>query len=90
MNEDKFKRRVIAFTVGAVLLVIILVSVLFYQLISISVERKKLRQLDAKIIEYNQLKEDADKELEAYDSYWWIVQRARELGYSFDGEKLYK
>ncbi len=90
MNEESFKRKVIALTVGAVLLVFILVSVLFYQLISISSERKKQRELDAKIIEYNQMKEDADKELEAYDSYWWIVQRARELGYGFDGEKLYK
>lgn len=90
MNEDKFKRRVVAFTVGAVLLVVILVSVLVYQLISFSIEKKKNRELDAKIAEYVQLKEDADKELEAYDSYWWIVQRARELGYSFDGEKLYK
>ena len=90
MNEDKFKRKVIAYTVGAVLLVVILVSVLFFQLISIFVSRKKIKELDAKIIEYNQLKEDADKELEAYDSYWWIVQRAREVGYSFDGEKIYK
>lgn len=90
MNEDKFKRKVVAFTVGAVLLVVILVSVLAYQLISISIERKKLNELDAKIAEYLELKEDASKELDAYDSYWWIIQRARELGYSFDGEKLYK
>ena len=90
MNEEKFKRKVVAITVGAVLLIVILLSVLVFQLVSIGVEVKKQKELDAAIAEYNLLKEEAGKELEAYDSYWWIVQRARELGYSFDGEHLYK
>ena len=90
MNEEKFKRKVVAITVGAVMLVVILLSVLIFQLVSIGVEVNKREELDAAIAEYNLLKDEAGKELEAYSSYWWIVQRARELGYSFDGEHLYK
>ena len=89
MTESKFKRVVVSLTVGAVLLIVILVSVLVYQLVSINKAVAKREELDNAIKEYNILKEDADKQLEAYSSYWWIVQRARELGYSFDGDKLY-
>jgi cell division protein FtsL len=90
MNEEKIKKRIVALTIGAVMLIVILISVLVYQFISIGVEINKRNELDEAIAEYLVLKDNADKELEAYSSYWWIVQRARELGYSFDGEHLYK
>ncbi len=83
MNEEKFKRVVIASTVGAVLLLVILISVLVYQLIAIGVQKKKEEELIAKYEEYNKLTDEEKAKLEAVNSYWYIVQEAREMGYFF-------
>ncbi len=90
ISEKKFKKLVVASTVGAVLLLAILIFVMCFQLISIGVENRKLEELNAEIATYKQLLEEGDKTLEARSSYWWIVQRARELGYVFDGDHVYK
>lgn len=83
MNEEKFKRVVIASTVGAVLLLVILISVLVYQLIAIGVQKKREEELVAKYEEYNKLTDEEKAKLEAVNSYWYIVQEAREMGYFF-------
>ena len=88
MTEEKFKNTVIAVTVGAVLLIVILVSVMLYQLIAINVANRRLEELNAEIEKYKILREDEEKIIEARSSYWWIVQRARELGYIFDGDNI--
>ena len=46
--------------------------------------------LNAEIATYKQLLEEGDKTIEARTSRWWIEQRARELGYIFDGDHIYK
>ncbi len=88
MTEEKFKKTVVAVTVGAVLLVIVLVTVMIYQLIAINVADRRLDELNAEIEKYKLLRDDEEKIIEARSSYWWIVQRARELGYVFDGDKI--
>jgi len=90
MTEEKLKRVTVATTVGAVLLAIVLLFVLVFQLISIKVEKDKLAELDAAIVEYKRLIDEGTEELDARSEYWWIVKRARELGYRFDGDKIYK
>ena len=90
MNEGKLKRVIIATTVGAVLLLVILIAVMIFQLISISVQKRKEAELNEQIAIYKELKETNENALEERSTYWWIVQRARELGYYFDGEKIYK
>lgn len=88
MTEEKFKRTVVAVTVGAVLLVAVLVCVMVYQLIAIGVHKNKIASLNAEIERYKLLRDNEEKSIEARSSYWWIVQRARELGYVFDGDKV--
>lgn len=90
MNEGKLKRVIIATTVGAVLLLVILIAVMVFQLISIGVHKKKEAELNAQIAIYKELKETSEDALEERSAYWWIVQRARELGYYFDGDKIYR
>ena len=89
MTESKFKRLVVAFTAGAVLLIIFLVSIMVYQLISIKVERDALNQLNATIQEYKELIEQGSNTLEVRQTYDWIENAARKLGYRFDGDKIY-
>ena len=88
MTEEKFKRTVIAVTVGAVLLVVVLVSVMFYQLIAISVRKKQIAELETEIERYMLLNEEERKSIETRKQYWWIVQRARELGYVFEDDVI--
>lgn len=81
MEKSKAERLIVAVTAGAVLLVVILVSVLVYQIISINVKNRQVAELEAKIAEYNQLIENGEDVKEARSMLWWIEQRARELGY---------
>ena len=90
MNEGKLKKVIVASTVGAVLLLVILIAVMIFQLISINVHKRNDAALDEQIGIYKELKETNEDALKERSTYWWIVQRARELGYYFDGEKLYK
>ena len=70
------------------MLVVILLSVMLFQIISISVEKKKLAELEQEIAIYKELIESGNDTIEARTSRWWIIERARELGYVFDGDKL--
>ena len=72
------------------LLLVVLLSVMIYQLIAIRIQNDKRAELDAQIAIYKELYAEDKDSLEARKEYWWIVQRARELGYMFDGDELYE
>jgi lipid A disaccharide synthetase len=82
MEKSKAERLIVAITVGAVLLIVILVSVWIYQLIKLNVRNKQVAELVDKIEEYNELIEKGKEVYEARSMRWWIEQRARELGYT--------
>lgn len=86
MTESKFKRLVVATTVGAVTLMIILISIMVYQLISIGVEYNRKKECEAKIAEYNQLIKEGEETKEIRSMKWWIIREARELGLKFEGD----
>lgn len=90
MTEEKARRVKIAVSVGAVLLLIILLMVWIYQMIAISSARRYNAELDAKISYYLEIKDDASKVLERRATLEWIEERARELGYVFKDDVLYK
>lgn len=83
MTESKAKRLIVAFTSGAVLLLVILVSVLAYQLVSIGIAKNKRAELEEQIAIYTQLTEENKNTLEARKQKWWIERRAREIGYKY-------
>ena len=89
MTESKIKRLIVAATVGAVLLIVIHLTIMVYQLISASVEKKRIDEIDAKIVEYRALIEEGEETKEARSMRWWIEREARELGYVYDGDKSY-
>ena len=86
MNESKAKNIIVASTVGAVLLVVILVAVMIYQLISVSNYKKDIAELEKAIADYNQMIADGEDELEAKKTLEWIKEEAKKLGYRFDDE----
>ena len=89
MTESKAKRMIVALTVGAVLLLVCLLSVMIYQLIAIGKQEKDLADINAKIELYHQMIEDGEDTLEVRSTRQWIIREARQLGYIFDGDKIY-
>ncbi len=89
MPEGKQKRIIIACTVGAVLLVVALLFIMIMQMIVIGVYKGDESDLEDAIAEYDQLIELTGETYETRSMRWWIVERARELGYVFkDDVKL--
>ena len=86
MNENKFKKLVVSSTIGAVLLLFILLVVMVYQLIAISVEQKNIAHLEAEIVRLTELKENGEDVYEIRQLEDWVVRRAYELGYVFEGD----
>ena len=86
MTEEKVKKIIVASTVGAVLLLFILISVMVYGIIALNHERQKGRELEQKITEYNRLIKEGEDTLEARSLRAWIEMRARELGYVFESD----
>ena len=89
MTESKLKRMIVALTVGAVLLLVCLLSVMIYQLIAIGKQERELSELNAKIEQYTQMIKDGEDTLEVRSTRQWIIREARQLGYIFDGDKIY-
>lgn len=89
MTESKAKRLIVAITVGAVMLLVVLVSIWVYQLIAIGVKERNLAILDEKILEYKVLIENGEDTIEVRSTRQWIIREARQLGYVFDGDKIY-
>lgn len=87
MSESKIKRLIVSITAGAVLLLAILLCILIYQLISIKIERNKKRELEDQIAYYTSLTDEQTQTLEARQQRFWIIRRAYELGYKFDGDE---
>lgn len=88
MEESKLKRIVGASVVTAVILVVLLLAVMIYQLLAINTHQKKIRELETAIATYEQMNEDARNSIEGRSSKWWIIQRARELGYKFADDSI--
>lgn len=86
MNENKFKKLVVSSTIGAVLLLFILLVVMVYQLIAISVEQKNIAHLEAEIVRLTELKENGEDVYEIRQLEDWVVRRAYELGYVFESD----
>ena len=80
ISEEKAKRLIVACTVGAVLLVLILLVVMVYQLISIGVQNSRIKYYEEQIAIYNQMIDDGASDKEIYQQEWWIRREALELG----------
>ena len=86
MSDEKFKRIVVALTVGAVVFLSCLIIFMCYQLIKIGVEKRKINELNVKITEAEQLYDDGEKQLEYLRTKGAIERLARELGYHYSDD----
>lgn len=86
MTEEKSKRINVALTIGAVILLIILIFVMLYQIIAISNTNKKNQELNDAIAEYDRLIAEGEEIKEGRSNSSWIILRAYELGYYFEDD----
>ncbi len=86
MTEEKQKRVTVAATVAATVLLFVVLAVLIFQIISISVKKREIAQLDAEIAVYEEMIKEGKDELELNKQRWVIEQKARALGYKYKYE----
>ena len=80
-QDLQFKRKVVAITAGAVMLLFLLVTLMVYQLISIGIRRRQISELQSAIAQYDQMIAESDETIEIRRQRKWILVRARELNY---------
>ncbi|MBQ9485963.1 MAG: septum formation initiator family protein [Clostridia bacterium] len=85
-DETKFQRIVVAFTVGAVILLAVLIMLMCYQLINIGGKRRQIAELKTQIAAYEKALATGEETLEIRQQRWYIERRARELGYSYSDD----
>ena len=83
MTETKAKKMIIATTVGAVLLLVILLSIMVYQMISIKTEENRIANLKEQIKQYEVLIANGEETIEIRQMREWIEREARKLGYNY-------
>ena len=85
--DAAFKRRVVALTVGAVVLLAFLVLFMSYQLIAIGVKNSRKNGLLNDIALLNEQYEQGEETLEIRRKAVYIEMRARDLGYRYVTDK---
>ena len=88
MTEAKVKRMIVALTVGAVFLLVTLLSIMVYQMISIKVMNDTIDDYNAKKAEYNRLIKQGEETIEQRSMREWIEREAKRLNYRYPGQKI--
>jgi len=87
MTESKIKNLIVAITVGATLLIVILASVMIYQITAITTRKNDIARLEREIARYEQMIKDGEDELEARKTRFWIEREAMRIGYRYQGSE---
>ena len=83
MTEEKAKKVIVATTVGAVLLLVILLAIMAYQMISIKVKENRIAYLESQYQAYTKLVAKGEETLEIRSMREWIEREARKLGLNY-------
>lgn len=87
MNEEKAKRMFAAGISTGILLLFILISVMFYQLVLIGKTRAKIKNLNQEIVALEEENDKTQDDIDIWLNEWKITERANELGYLYGEDK---
>ena len=88
MTQEKMRKLITAIAVATTLLLVILLSVLIYQWITIGVQTKRIEKIRSDIAYYEELNETAQNDLDYYSSDLYKKLEAFKLGFiNSQGEK---
>lgn len=80
MTQDKMRKMITAVVVAATMLLVILLSVLIYQWITIGVYNKRIAEAEEAIAYYTEQNAAAENDLEYYESDFYKQLEAFKLG----------
>lgn len=83
MSEQKRNKIVAAVTVNVILLIVILASVVIYQIVQISIINRRKYEIEQEIKYYEQLIQQGGDNLEYWQSYQYLINKALEYGYVY-------
>lgn len=81
MKIDKLKRIAASVTAAAVLLLVILLSIMVYQIVYIKAKEREINALESEIERLEKQNEQTEDNIAIWLSEWKIKERARELNY---------
>lgn len=84
MTEGKMRKMITAIASAATLLLVILLSVLIYQWVTISVQNKRIAKAQENVDYWTQVNESAKDDLEFYESDIYKEWAAFKLGYEWE------
>ena len=87
MEEQKLRKIIAVSVSAAVILLVILISVMVYQMVMLRAGQKNVEALNAEIAMLEDQKEDLERRIDVWQTDWKIDERARELGWLYDYTK---
>ena len=79
MTQDKMRRIITACVSAATVLLVLLLSFLIYQWITIGVYDKKINKVEAEIASLEMQLENAESDAEYYQTQQWLMWKLEEL-----------
>lgn len=74
MTQEKMRKVIAACVSAATVLLVLLLSFLIYQWVTIAVYNKRIAELEADIAYWEQMVKEADTDLEYYQSDFYLTQ----------------
>ncbi len=87
MDEQKLRRLIALVVPTAILLLVILLSIMIYQMIAIKIANDKVDAINHEIEIIRQENEDKQDEIDLWLNDWKIEEKARELGWLYGSDK---
>ncbi len=81
MTEGKMRKTITAIVAATTLLLVILLSVLIFQWVTIGVQNKRMDTLEDKIADWEQQNAQLERDLENYEGQDYIYWSLAEAGY---------
>lgn len=89
-ENEKKKRIFVASVATGVVLLVVLLTIMLYQIISVCSKKRELDKLNTQIERLNKEKENAEDDISVWLTKWKLEREARKLGYYYPDEKITK
>ena len=83
MTQEKMRKTITAIATSATLLLVILLSVLIYQWVTISVQKKRIAKAEENVNYWTQINQDSKDDLSFYESDIYKEWASFKLGYEW-------
>ena len=86
MTEEKKARLVAAGTAMSVIVLVVLLTIMVFQLVTMSAKNREIRELKSQMRQLEAEIEKGNEDADLWLQEWKIEERARQIGYEFKGK----